>query len=88
MVGVQLGMKLFGTTASLVPQAGLNTVANIVPMVIVGVLVNASIQVNTHSIIGSFPGRKAIGDFVIKNVADTVILPKLSKTKSFSLPLL
>lgn len=64
---------MFGTAPLLAPQAGLNGVATIAPMIIGEVFVNAGMQFNTNTIVDCLPERKAIGDFVIQNVADTVI---------------
>ena len=72
--GTSLGNSMFGLAASMVPQAGMSGVATIAPMIAAGMLANAGLEYDTDLLIESLPGRIAIGDFVVNNAADTIVM--------------
>ena len=76
--GTTLGNSMFGLAASMVPQAGMSGVATIAPMIVAGILANAGLDFKTDLLIESLPGRIAIGDFVVNNAADTIIMMRSS----------
>ena len=76
--GSIMGDCLFGTAASMVPQAGMSGVATIAPIIVGAVLENAGIRINTKVLVHSLPGNDTIANMVVQNAADSIILTKES----------
>ena len=77
-----VGNRLFGTATYLVPQANNNGFATITPMIFVAVLANSGMKCSTGNIVDSLPENYLLGDMVIQNAADTIILTKESIKKA------
>ena len=70
--------RLLGAAAAMVPQAGINGVATIIPMVVGAVLENAGIKTNASNLVQSLPSGPRIARMVIQNAANTIMLTKES----------
>ena len=62
----------------MVPQAGMNGVATIIPIVVDTVVENAGIKTNAAKVVRSLPSGPTIAKMVIQNAADTIMLMKES----------
>ena len=69
-----VGSLLLGTAASRIPQADMIGVATLEHMAVVYLLVNIGKQIVANSVVDSLPGQDAIGNIVIQNAADTVMI--------------
>ena len=76
--GSEIVDRLFGTATSMVSQAGMSGVVTVAPIVVGAVLANTGIIFDTNAMVNSLPTGPKIGDMDIQNVADTVILAKVS----------
>ena len=61
----------------MVTHAGISGVVTVVPIVVGEILSNAGILFDTHKTVNRLPTGYTIGDMVIQNAADTVILTKV-----------
>jgi len=71
-----VGDRLFRTAASMIPQAGMNGMVTVAPMIVSTIFLNVGISIDTSNIVDSLPGRDTISNMVIQNSVDTVILTR------------
>ena len=84
-----MGDRLFGVAASMIPQAGMNGIATVAPMIASAILVNVGVSINTSKMVDSLPNCNTISNMVIRNAVDTVMLTRESiKQKLHCLDLL
>ena len=74
--GSDMGDRLFGVAASMIPQAGMNGIAIVAPIIASAIWANVGVSINTSKIVDRLPGRGAISKMVIRNAVDTVMLTR------------
>ena len=68
--------RLFGIAASIIPQAGMNGMVTVAPMIVSLIFANVGISTNTSKIVDGLPGRDSISNIVIQNTVVTVMLTR------------
>ena len=71
--GNETADKLLGMAASLVPAAGYQGVATIIPFITASLLANANIPINAETLVTALPSNKYISNVVTNNAVDTII---------------